>query len=140
VSAAEKCSSSDPVRYLGLALLLAAPALALHRVSRSLPFSEGWIAAAAVALSALAFTLYAVDKRRAETRRWRVPESTLHLVALAGGWPGAFLAQRQIRHKNAKASFQFVFWLIVAAYQGAAIDYVFGGPLSRALAAAGLTR
>jgi uncharacterized membrane protein YsdA (DUF1294 family) len=51
-----------------------------------------------------------------------VPESTLHLVDLIGGWPGGFVAQRYFRHKTSKGSFQFVFFLTVAIYQYVAID------------------
>ncbi|PKO61660.1 MAG: DUF1294 domain-containing protein, partial [Betaproteobacteria bacterium HGW-Betaproteobacteria-17] len=45
--------------------------------------------------------------------RWRTQESTLHLFALAGGWPGALAAQKLLRHKSSKPSFQFVFWVTV---------------------------
>jgi hypothetical protein len=31
-----------------------------------------------------------------------------------GGWPGAFVAQRRLRHKCVKRKYQIVFWLIVA--------------------------
>jgi hypothetical protein len=51
-----------------------------------------------------------------------VPEARLHLLELLGGWPGAFLAQRRLRHKCSKHSYQVVFWLIVLAYQFAAFD------------------
>ncbi len=59
---------------------------------------------------------YVRDKRAARTRRRRTPEARLHLLELLGGWPGAFLAQRLIRHKNAKASYQVAFWAIVALH------------------------
>ncbi len=63
----------------------------------------------------LAFVLYAVDKSAAERGDWRVSESNLHLVALAGGWPGALLAQQWLRHKTVKASFRSTFWGTVLA-------------------------
>ena len=63
--------------------------------------------------SLVAFVAYALDKSAARNDRWRTPESTLHLFALAGGWPGALAAQRLLRHKSRKPSFQFMFWITV---------------------------
>ena len=75
-----------------------------------------------LALSVVAFFVYRSDKRSAEAGEWRVPEATLHFIALIGGWPGAFLAQRAFRHKTSKLSFQFVFWIVVLVHHFAAID------------------
>jgi uncharacterized membrane protein YsdA (DUF1294 family) len=47
---------------------------------------------------------------------------------------GAFLAQRLLRHKNAKRSYQFVFWSIVALHQYAALDSLTGWRFSGRLA------
>jgi uncharacterized membrane protein YsdA (DUF1294 family) len=44
-----------------------------------------------------------------------VPERVLHLLALAGGTPAAFAAQRLFRHKTIKAPFRLQFTLIAAA-------------------------
>ena len=65
------------------------------------------------AASLLAFIAYAFDKSAAEKDHWRTKESTLHLFGLAGGWPGALLAQRVFRHKSRKREFQTVFWATV---------------------------
>jgi len=62
------------------------------------------------ALSALTFISYAMDKSAAQAGHWRTQESTLHLLALLGGWPGAILAQQWLRHKSTKASFRAAFW------------------------------
>jgi len=62
--------------------------------------------------SALAFAAYGIDKFAAIAGAWRIPEAFLHLLGLAGGWPGALLAQRVFRHKNRKVSFQLTFWLV----------------------------
>jgi uncharacterized membrane protein YsdA (DUF1294 family) len=59
------------------------------------------------AMSVVAFQAYLVDKRAAVRDRRRIPETTLHLLELLGGWPGALLAQRLIRHKNAKAGYRY---------------------------------
>jgi uncharacterized membrane protein YsdA (DUF1294 family)/cold shock CspA family protein len=64
-------------------------------------------------MSLLTFILYADDKYRAKRGKWRTPETTLHLCELAGGWLGGFIAQRKLRHKTIKISYQFVFWAIV---------------------------
>lgn len=63
--------------------------------------------------SVVAYLAYARDKRAAESGDWRVPENTLHLFALLGGWPGAFLAQQRLRHKTRKLSFRLGFWVTV---------------------------
>lgn len=67
-----------------------------------------------VAMSFATFIVYALDKRAARLGQWRVKESTLHVLALLCGWPGALLAQHLLRHKSAKPSFRRVFWLSVA--------------------------
>lgn len=73
-------------------------------------------------ISAITYFVYGHDKRRAEGGGWRIPERSLHVLELLGGWPGAFLAQRTLRHKCSKLGYQVVFWLIVASYQLAAFD------------------
>ena len=65
-------------------------------------------------VSSATFAAYALDKRAAERRAWRTSESTLHLLALVGGWPGALIAQSRLRHKSRKQSFRAIFWLTVA--------------------------
>jgi uncharacterized membrane protein YsdA (DUF1294 family) len=67
-------------------------------------------------MSAVAFALYSIDKRRARGGQWRISEGTLHLVELLGGWPGAWIAQRVLRHKSSKFSYRIIFWMIVAAH------------------------
>jgi uncharacterized membrane protein YsdA (DUF1294 family) len=72
-----------------------------------------WIAMAYAGMSLLTFVVYAMDKAAAQANRWRTAESTLHLLALACGWPGALLAQQWLRHKSAKQKFRTVFWATV---------------------------
>ncbi|NTV96664.1 MAG: DUF1294 domain-containing protein [Thiobacillus sp.] len=66
-----------------------------------------------LATSVVAFVAYALDKSAARRDQWRTQESTLHLFALLGGWPGALAAQRLLRHKSAKTSFQSTYWATV---------------------------
>jgi uncharacterized membrane protein YsdA (DUF1294 family) len=87
-----------------------------------------WVPMAAYGVvSLVAFLLYWNDKRKARTDAWRTPENVLHAVALAGGWPGALLAQQLFRHKTRKVSFQVVFWFIVLLHQVFWIDQLFLG-------------
>ena len=78
-------------------------------------------------VSVVAFLLYWSDKRKARADAWRTPENVLHAVELAGGWPGALLAQQLFRHKTRKVSFQVVFWFIVLLHQVFWIDQLFLG-------------
>ena len=66
-----------------------------------------------LAASALTFAVYAFDKSAARQGTRRTPESTLHWLALVGGWPGALVAQQVLRHKSSKAGFRSVFWATV---------------------------
>ena len=91
-----------------------------------------WAGGIGVIMSLFAYAAYATDKRSAREKEWRLPELELHLLALLGGWPGAFLAQRRLRHKCSKASFQFWFWLIVAVYQFVAFDSLQGWKYTKA--------
>jgi len=61
-------------------------------------------------MSVLTFAFYAMDKAAAQKGGQRTPESTLHTLALVGGWPGALYAQQLLRHKSSKESFRVVFW------------------------------
>ena len=63
------------------------------------------------AASIAAFIAYGMDKSAARRAQRRTPESTLHALGLAGGWPGALAAQAVFRHKTSKPSFQMVFWI-----------------------------
>jgi len=72
-----------------------------------------------IGLSVLAFIAYAVDKSAARHHQWRIKESTLLVLGLFGGWPGAILAQQVFRHKSRKQSFQAAFWFSVAVNCGA---------------------
>jgi uncharacterized membrane protein YsdA (DUF1294 family)/cold shock CspA family protein len=64
-------------------------------------------------VSLATFAAYAFDKMAAEKGVWRTSESTLHLFALFGGWPGALIAQSRLRHKTRKQPFRTIFWATV---------------------------
>ena len=112
-----------------LAALLLLPGLALARLSDSvdLRIVSGYL----VAASLVTYVIYWRDKRKAQAGLWRTPESTLHVAEILGGWPGAFLAQRALRHKTAKRSYQIAFWAIVVMYQAIALDFLREWQLAR---------
>ena len=72
-----------------------------------------------IAASLLTFIMYALDKSAAQVGAWRTQESTLHFLSLAGGWPGALIAQQKFRHKTQKQSFRSVFRVTVLFNCGA---------------------
>jgi len=117
--------------FVVLAGLLVLPGLAVPKISEWL--SPWWVGLCVVITSSLATLNLWLDKRYAITARYRVPEATLHLFELMGGWPGSYLAQRFLRHKVFKTSYQVIFWLIVAIHQFFALDLIFGGFLYRGL-------
>ncbi|HEY1014021.1 MAG TPA: cold shock and DUF1294 domain-containing protein [Herpetosiphonaceae bacterium] len=74
-----------------------------------------WVAAPYVLGSLITFAAYGLDKSSAVYGARRVPESTLHLLEILGGWPGALVAQSYYRHKTIKSSFQAGYWAAVIA-------------------------
>ncbi|MEO6199545.1 MAG: DUF1294 domain-containing protein [Cryobacterium sp.] len=93
----------------GFAVLVISLFLALYVVVnlyRPLPL---WVAGLYLVASALCFVAYAIDKSAARAGRRRISERTLLLLGLAGGWPGAIVAQQALRHKTQKVSFRSAF-------------------------------
>ncbi|QSX34551.1 cold shock and DUF1294 domain-containing protein [Shewanella avicenniae] len=86
------------------------PVLALASWQHWLPlYTPLWY----LAMSLICYIAYAKDKAAARDNSWRIAESTLQIQALLGGWPGALLAQHQLRHKSVKTEFRQLFWLMV---------------------------
>lgn len=65
-------------------------------------------------INLLTLLAYGWDKRQAVQGGWRIPEKTLHAMALIGGTIGAFAGSRIFRHKTIKKQFRQMFWLISA--------------------------
>ena len=80
-------------------------------IAGKLPAFVFWIYSVS---SGITFIVYGWDKSSARLNRWRTTESALHLLSLLGGWPGALVAQKYLRHKSSKQSFQNAFWATVA--------------------------
>jgi uncharacterized membrane protein YsdA (DUF1294 family)/cold shock CspA family protein len=90
--------------YLPIALFVA-----LYIVVEILWHPAYWVLFVYLGTSLLCILIYSIDKSAAAQGRWRVSESALLLLGLAGGWPGAILAQRLLHHKTKKRSFQSAF-------------------------------
>lgn len=71
-----------------------------------------------IAINTATFLLYGYDKFISTTEQLRVPEYTLHTLALLGGSPAGLMAQKFFRHKTVKGSFQLVYWVIVLVQIG----------------------
>ncbi len=84
-----------------------------------------WTLAALAALNVVTLWMYAADKNAARAGRWRIPESNLHLLSLLGGWPAAWLAQQNMRHKTSKAEFRAVYWLTIVLHCGALVFWLY---------------
>lgn len=72
-------------------------------------------------MSIITFVFYGADKKKAMDHAWRIRESTLILLAFAGGAPGAYLGMRVFHHKTKHRKFRIlvplalVLWIIIAA-------------------------
>jgi len=60
----------------------------------------------------LTVVIYGADKMAARKAWRRVPESTLLMFGLVGGWPGAIVGQQVFRHKTQKQPFKT--WFIIS--------------------------
>lgn len=87
-----------------------------------------WTAGALLALNLLTVWSYAADKNAARAGVWRVSEQQLHLLSLLGGWPAAWLAQQNLRHKTSKAPFRAVYWLTMVVHCAALGLWLWRGP------------
>ena len=54
------------------------------------------------------YAMYAVDKSRAKSGKWRIKEKTLILVAFFMGGFGAFLGMKILRHKTQHIQFKIL--------------------------------
>ncbi len=128
---------SDGGRFGVFAMLLLVALVVLPTLAvAKLPLDPRFVCVYAVVVSVVTYCFYAYDKAQARSRQRRVSEATLHFLELIGGWPGAFLAQRRLRHKCAKRSYQAFFWIVVLLYQLVALDFLENRKFSKAIAQA----
>lgn len=66
-----------------------------------------------IILNAITFVVYGIDKWKAMKNRWRIPESTLLLLAVVGGSIGALLGMKVWHHKTMHKKFKYGIPLII---------------------------
>lgn len=77
-----------------------------------------------VIINLITFVTYGVDKLKAKKGYWRIPESTLLLLAFVGGSVGAWLGMQTFHHKTMHKKFKLGIPLILAT-QVIAAFYIF---------------
>ena len=64
-------------------------------------------------INTFAFIVYGIDKLKAKKGKWRIPESTLLLLAIIGGSIGAWFGIKVWHHKTLHKKFKYGIPLIV---------------------------
>lgn len=99
-------SSRRVIAIVSVILYIALLVGAVHR--HHLPI---YVPVVCFVLNFITYFAYSRDKRAAVEGGWRTPESTLHFLAILGGWPAALIAQSRLRHKSSKKNFRIFFCL-----------------------------
>ena len=66
-----------------------------------------------LAINAVVFLVYGIDKLKAKKGKWRISESTLLLFAVIGGSIGAWLGMKAWHHKTMHKKFRYGLPLII---------------------------
>lgn len=67
-----------------------------------------------IAINIISFIVMGVDKRKAQKRAWRIPESTLFVLAIIGGSIGSIAGMYLFHHKTRKWYFAYGMPVILA--------------------------
>lgn len=71
-----------------------------------------------LAINGITFFTYGIDKWKAKRSKWRIPESTLLVMAVIGGSVGAWLGMKVWHHKTMHKKFKYgvpaIFFIQVA--------------------------
>ena len=60
-----------------------------------------------LAINAVAFIMYGIDKYKAKKAKWRISEATLLLLAVLGGSVGAWMGMKVWHHKTMHKKFKY---------------------------------
>ena len=76
-------------------------------------------------INIVAFFLMGIDKKKARTGAWRIPEKTLFLSAILGGSIGSICGMQLFRHKTKHKSFVIGMPAIMVVQLSLAAAYFF---------------
>lgn len=71
-----------------------------------------------IGVNVITFVVYGIDKLKAKKGKWRVPETTLLLLAIIGGSVGAWCGVKVWHHKTMHLKFKYGIPLIMAMQAG----------------------
>ena len=77
-----------------------------------------------IIINLITFIIYGIDKLKAKKGKWRIPESTLLLLAIIFGSIGAWFGIKVWHHKTLHKKFKYGIPLIIIAQIGITI-YIF---------------
>lgn len=60
-----------------------------------------------LAINAVTFIVYGIDKYKAKKAKWRISEATLLLLAVLGGSVGAWVGMKAWHHKTMHKKFKY---------------------------------
>ena len=60
-----------------------------------------------LAINAVAFIMYGIDKYKAKKAKWRISEASLLLLAVLGGSIGAWMGMKVWHHKTMHKKFKY---------------------------------
>lgn len=109
----EKLKKKQTKKVSKLSIYLAVIFIGLLSIAYLLGHIPQKLLFAYLGLSVVTYLAYWFDKSKAQRGTWRTQESTLHLLSLLGGWPGAAIAQQILRHKSQKREFRTGYWFTV---------------------------
>lgn len=75
-------------------------------------------------INVIAFLVYGIDKLKAKRGKWRIPESTLLLLAAIGGSIGAWLGMKVWHHKTMHKKFRYGLPLIILLQLSAVLYFL----------------
>ena len=68
---------------------------------------HGSLACYLLAINAVTFIVYGIDKYKAKKAKWRISEATLLLLAVLGGSVGAWMGMKVWHHKTMHKKFKY---------------------------------